>query len=95
MGELAGDECSIRKRAASCILPRKCPRDCDCPFVSDLVESDVEGGQRGADQSISESLDSRQISFEIDTFWPIVRLPPICVHVLPVSTWIARPPTAM
>ena len=95
MGELAGDECIIRKRATCCILLRKCRRDRFRTLNTNAVYADVEGGQRSVDQSISESLDSRQICFEIDTFWPTVRLSPICVHVVPGSAWIVRPPTAM
>ena len=54
MGELAGDECSIRKRAASCIVPGKCRCDGLRAFDTDLVEPDVEGGQWGADQTVKK-----------------------------------------
>ena len=54
MGELAGDECSIRKRAASCILPRKCRRDGNCPFLPDLVIFKIQIGQGGADQTVKK-----------------------------------------
>ena len=49
MGELAGDECIIRKRAKRCILPRKRPRDRFRTLNTNVVFADVEGGQRGAD----------------------------------------------
>ena len=54
MGELAGDECIIRKRAASCILPRKSPRDRFRTLNTKPVPADVEGGQRGADQTVKK-----------------------------------------
>ena len=54
MGELAGDECIIRKRAASCILPRKCRRDRDRPFLPDLVNCEIQAGQGGADQTVKK-----------------------------------------
>ena len=52
MGELAGDKCSIRKRAIRCILPRKRLRDRDRPFDPDLVVSEIQIGQGGADQTV-------------------------------------------
>ena len=52
MGELAGDKCIIRKRTTRCILPRKRPRDCNRPFISDLVVSEIQIGQGGADQTV-------------------------------------------
>ena len=54
MGELAGDECSIRKRVTRCILLRKSPRDRFRTLVTDRVLADVEGGQRGADQTVKK-----------------------------------------
>ena len=54
MGELAGDECIIRKRAVSCILPRKSPRDRFRTLDINVVTPDVEGGQRGADQTVKK-----------------------------------------
>ena len=54
MGESAGDECIIRKRAASCILPWKRPRDRNRPFISDIVQLEIQGGQRGADQTVKK-----------------------------------------
>ena len=45
-----GTDCSIRKRAASCILPRKRPRDRFRTLVTELVPADVEGGQRGLEK---------------------------------------------
>ena len=50
MGELAGDECIIRKRAASCILPRKCRCDCNRPFLPDPVLFNIQVGQGGAEK---------------------------------------------
>ena len=50
MGELAGDECSIRKRVGSCILPRQRPCDCNRPFVPDPVAVQVQVGQGGAEK---------------------------------------------
>ena len=52
MGELAGDKCIIRKRAASCSLPRKRLRDRNRPFVSDFVVSEIQVGQGGADHTV-------------------------------------------
>ena len=52
MGKLAGDECIIQKRAASCIFPRKCRRDRDRPFLPDLVISEIQFGQWGAEQTV-------------------------------------------
>ena len=49
MGELAGDECTIRKRAARRILPWKSPRDRFRTLNTKLVPADVEGGQWGVD----------------------------------------------
>ena len=55
MGELAGDECIIRKRAMCCILLRKSPRNSLCALDTELVLADVEGGQpRGADQTVKK-----------------------------------------
>ena len=54
MGELAGDKCIIRKRAASCILPRKCRRDGDRPFLSDPGIHEIQVGQGGADQTVKK-----------------------------------------
>ena len=54
MGELAGDECSIRKRAASCILPRKSPRDRFRTLDTDPVVAQVQVGQGGADQTVKK-----------------------------------------
>ena len=52
MGELAGDKCIIRKRAASCILLRKRPRNCSRPFRTDAVPMKVQLGQRGVDLDV-------------------------------------------
>ena len=54
MGELAGDECSIQKRAARCILPRKSPRDRFRTLDTKRVTTDAEGGQWGADQTVKK-----------------------------------------
>ena len=54
MGELAGDKCIIRKRAASCIKPRKCRRDGDRTLVADAVPIKVQLGQRGAEQTVKK-----------------------------------------
>ena len=54
MGELAGDKCSIRKRAASCILPRKCRRDSLGALHPDLVTPENQGGQRGAKKTVTK-----------------------------------------
>ena len=52
MGELAGDECIIRKRATRFILPRKSPRDRFRTLDTERVNVDVEGGQRGVDLDV-------------------------------------------
>ena len=54
MGELAADKCIIRKRATRSILPRKSPRDRFRTLNTDRVQHDVEGGQRGADQTVKK-----------------------------------------
>ena len=54
MEELAGDECSIRKRAASCILPWKRPRDCSSPFRPELIIFKIQVGQGGAEQTVKK-----------------------------------------
>ena len=54
MAELAGDECIIRKRAASCILPRKRSRDGNRPFLPDLVIYEIQLGQGGAEKSVKK-----------------------------------------
>ena len=54
MGELAGEECIIRKRAASCILPRKHPRDGVRTLDTKAVIADVEGFQRGAEHTVKK-----------------------------------------
>ena len=54
MGELAGDECSIRKRVTRCILPWKSPRNRCRTLNTNLVPADVEGGQRGADPTVKK-----------------------------------------
>ena len=54
MGELAGDECIIRKRTTRCILPWKRPRDCSSPFRPDLVIIEIQVGQGGADQTVKK-----------------------------------------
>ena len=54
MGELARDECSIRKRAMRCISPRKRTRDSNRPFIPDLVIPEIQGGQWGADQTVKK-----------------------------------------
>ena len=45
-----GADCSIRKRAASCILPGKRRRDGLRALDADLVVLQIEVGQRGAEQ---------------------------------------------
>ena len=52
MDELAGDKCSIQKRAASCILPRKCRSDGDRPFLPNLVITENHIGQGGVDLDV-------------------------------------------
>ena len=52
MGELAGDGCSIRKRAASRILPRQRPCDRFRTFHPDLVVGQIQGGQWGVDLDV-------------------------------------------
>ena len=52
--ELEGEEGIIRKLAASCILPRKRPRDGDRPFLPDLVLFEIQVGQGGADQTVKK-----------------------------------------
>ena len=48
--ELEGEEYIIRKRAASCILPRKRPRDCLCALNADLVVLKIQRFQRGLEK---------------------------------------------
>ena len=48
--ELEGEKGIIRKRTASCIVPRKRPRDRFRTLDTERVQGDVEGGQRGAEQ---------------------------------------------
>ena len=48
--ELEGEKGIIRKRTASCIVPRKRPRDRFRTLDTERVKADVEGGQRGAEQ---------------------------------------------
>ena len=57
MGELAGDECIIGKRTASCILPGKCRCDGDRPFLPDLIIHQIQVGQGSADQCLSQCND--------------------------------------
>ena len=57
MGELEGDECSIRKRAASCILPRQRPCDRFRTFHPDLVVGQIQGGQWGVDLDVVREQD--------------------------------------
>ena len=52
--KLEGEKGIIRKRAASCIVPRKCPRDRSRTLGTKLVQADVEGGQGGADQTVKK-----------------------------------------
>ena len=52
MGELAGDKCIIRKRAASCILPRKCRRDRFRTLGTYVVPIKVQLGQWGVDLDV-------------------------------------------
>ena len=52
MGELAGDECSIRKRAASCILPRQCPCDRSRTLRSNLIPPQIQAFQGGVDLDV-------------------------------------------
>ena len=54
MGELAGDECSIRKRTTSCILRRKRPSDSLRALHPNLVSIEIKGGQRSADQTVKK-----------------------------------------
>ena len=54
MGELAGDECSIRKRATRCILLRKSPCDSFRTLNTNAVFPDAKGGQWGADQTVKK-----------------------------------------
>ena len=54
MGELAGDECIIRKRATRCILPRKRPRDGLRALHPDLVDGQIQGFQGGAEQTVKK-----------------------------------------
>ena len=54
MGELAGDECIIQKRAASRILPRQRRRDSNRPFLPDLIIFKIQVGQGGADQTVKK-----------------------------------------
>ena len=48
--ELEGEKGIIRKRTASCIVPRKRPRDRFRTLDTERVTADVEGGQRGAEK---------------------------------------------
>ena len=48
--ELEGEKGIIRKRTASCIVPRKRPRDRFRTLDTERVIADIEGGQRGAEQ---------------------------------------------
>ena len=52
MGELAGDECIIRKRVTRCILLWKSPCDSFCAFHPDPVAGQDQGGQRGVDLDV-------------------------------------------
>ena len=54
MGELAGDESIVRKRATHCILPGKRSRDGLGALDTDVAPVQVEGGQRGADQTVKK-----------------------------------------
>ena len=54
MGELAGDECIIHKRATRCILLRKRLRDRNRPFLPDLVSCEIQVGQGGAEQTVKK-----------------------------------------
>jgi hypothetical protein len=47
--ELEGEKGIIRKRTASCIVPRKRPRDRFRTLDTERVIADIEGGQRGAE----------------------------------------------
>ena len=51
-GSDEGTDCSIRKRAASCILPRKRFRDGFRALHPDLVVPQIQGGQRGVDLDV-------------------------------------------
>ena len=50
MDELAGDKCSIRKRAASCVLPGKRRRDGLHALNADPVVGQIKRFQWGAEQ---------------------------------------------
>ncbi len=54
MNELEGEKSIIRKRAASCSLPRKRLRDRNRPFLPDLVGTQVQVGQGGAEKTNRE-----------------------------------------
>ena len=54
MGELAGDKCIIRKRAASCILLRKRPRDSLGALHPDPIAFQIQGGQGGAERTVMQ-----------------------------------------
>ena len=54
MGELAGNKGIIRKSIMRCILPRKRPRDRIRTLDTERVTVDVQGGQRGADQTVKK-----------------------------------------
>ena len=60
MGELAADKCIIRKRATRFILPRKRRRDRFRTLDTERVTHDVEGGQRGADQTVKKRAESEE-----------------------------------
>ena len=54
MGELAGDECSIRKHVTRYILPRQRRRDHNRSFLPDFVTPEIQTFQGGADQTVKK-----------------------------------------
>ena len=57
-----GADCSIGKRVASCILPRKRRRNGLRAFDADLVAQKIQRFQRGADQTVNKRAEEGGVS---------------------------------